>query len=1841
MDTKDTNTKNDKNDKNTENNKNGNDAEGDDHGGEVSNATQRGRTTRTEGAQISRNLVDTQGTMGATDTGFSPTLAPAWRAVVVLITLSSLVYMPTNPEGTRSFPGHDIMEDESREATLTRAEAALAALPTAQLRSLESFHAADLAQHRVVVAPAWHADLSLETDRDDWVPWDDLEGANAEAAGAAAFMMSALTTEPDPAARRSIPLDEVDWGPETVAAEDLIAYMKSVDEDQLNEKTLIAAFGRSSCPNVCDWAGRVGNSLAPSASSFPHSLKRSNPFQNHGSYKFMAFANRRTLQLSPRRPPPALDESPSSLRPRRLEDLLLPAAAERLQEWLRVEKNNLAAVKSSPQGQQMCRAPNMADANFETCIQPHGSIVIAQSEMIPAARGKIFDLRPWNRSKPGYVFEPSREQPRVIMNNDFIRSRYESSSTEAWVIRKHGRVVRTAIPSEQGAELREPDQELVGSLLDGLVFQADLPLQVQLHPFLRSLEGNYAKVDTALHKLVKSGVQECFESIPFFPWRNDPKGSATKKNSNAVRPTDDGGAPRRDLVDVDGVRAISLNAATDLKGYVDQERKHLKHPFIEIKPKLIDVMNDASVLGYAADIFGPLLGAVDDAKGFFNLIPVHPSEYWKLGNIWLNDEDAPNLMFTTTNRLNFGHSLNPNVAQRLADLMVEEFNERMDSLEDPLLRQIYDHEARIESPSRQQQGACYGDLRACDWLRARTILSESTGRPQRRLFAAHQYTDDIIILVLGQERLERALSCWQSVLDDLGIAPSPEKRMAGTRLTWLGFDLFLHNRVVALQPAKLHRALTTLDEAIAGRPVTFDTWRSFTGLLEHFAPMMSGIDRSNFMLLYGANFRRGQSAGPKTLMRFSEQLLAQCRRWRASLIMKPGSFMSDSRFSTIVEPSSPLGESALELIRREEFLAPQANSDVHLYVFSDAAAEESFEGLGGWLAGQYWHLEVPADLRGTLHITSLELLSLCIGVIIWAEDLSGHRFTLCSDALATVQNMWRNAARSPAMQAILLLLQNMPEFHILRPYFDVEHVFGPANIMADAASRAKLKLLSAVAAQLGVTARRIALPERALKFFSDACAAVRELGNDYAAPAAKKPRHAYSIGVDAISVDAPLPQRHQQRYRTTDLSPAPPNPVISWTEDRPRPTNFGPSYSSDDAGDGPHINARDGPSPGYPTVLAPEPLFRERVAASEPLPSSLPAVPPETLRTGPTTYARPLFRTKAPTAGGSAHPAPPRESSTLTAASSPLFRAPTDTCAPLAEQPSSTLGALSPPPSDYISSSTAMHDASVLDDASQLAVESLLLTIRDDTSSTAIAPTDPTLLQNLLAAVGLAVFSTVNVRTRKKDATAWRYWVEFTSELGTPTMRDASAAAFEVNVILFACFVFWLANMKMKPREKHRRLCKPSSILGNVYGVLRTLRYNGVRLDIMPRLSTVVTKLTDDFAMTYGYEALAPHQREPFTNAEVAGMLETPDGTTISSRLITTLEWSSWFGINLEAAVGISRDGGFRLAEWTNEIFHPMSMSRASLFFIINDVVHRCPSAEALASMTTGDLAGILVGPAKNDQYGLAFYNHPLYFRFRTGIRNTASALRNLERSCPCQPADRRRCPLLSRDSKFNPIPQRLARAALNTIMGHIPEAIRKHRSWHAFRVRLATLLQLAGAGESLILALLRWKSAKSLLIYARRNPQELATWSDRTLDHEVASVRGANLPSPLDNPMAAVPNSLTAASYEVLFNAQTGAVDDAAYFAASHAVDQLQLDGADFVAGLRQGIQLTAEHEEHDEPESAPADDGGALDYSSEHSDTDSEPGAPAVAALTPLQKLYAHVLSPAARAARDDGAP
>jgi hypothetical protein len=214
-----------------------------------------------------------------------------------------------------------------------------------------------------------------------------------------------------------------------------------------------------------------------------------------------------------------------------------------------------------------------------------------------------------------------------------------------------------------------PDQELVGMLIDGVQFKADLGLQIVLGPHLSSLSNAYGNVQKEILRLTTEGYYGLHRVLPYAPMRAMPQGSTPRKlEPGRDRRTSDGGFPRRPAYDSSGILAKSLNAAIGLKSSFDsihvpwesdsEEDSTLEHDAErfcntcgeevlpenvvpkwlakEIKPQIQDKVWDDMVLRHAAFFvfYEPIRGWKDDAADYFNQIPLAPSEYWVSCLFW-------------------------------------------------------------------------------------------------------------------------------------------------------------------------------------------------------------------------------------------------------------------------------------------------------------------------------------------------------------------------------------------------------------------------------------------------------------------------------------------------------------------------------------------------------------------------------------------------------------------------------------------------------------------------------------------------------------------------------------------------------------------------------------------------------------------------------------------------------------------------------------------------------------------------------------------------------------------------------------------------------------------------------------------------------------------------------------------------------------------------------------------------------------------------------------------------------------------------------------------------------
>jgi hypothetical protein len=466
----------------------------------------------------------------------------------------------------------------------------------------------------------------------------------------------------------------------------------------------------------------------------------------------------------------------------------------------------------------------------------------------------------------------------------------------------------------------------------------------------------------------------------------------------------------------------------------------------------------------------------------------------------------------------------------------------------------------------------------------------------------------------------------------------------------------------------------------------------------------------------------------------------------------------------------------------------------------------------------------------------------------------------------------------------------------------------------------------------------------------------------------------------------------------------------------------------------------------------------------------------------------------------------------------------------------SSFGMLPPVPS------THLLVGDILAQPSLVAQSPLLDLLLNDDSAQALRPSDPDLLEAYTSAVSHTVTADVKPGTKKKDRTGWNRWVQYMQQWNSDPLRDSDPRFAIRERFLKAGYLLW-AKRRVKSTIAGRLSAKPATLMGDLYAVQRVHKQNERTFLITGMVHVVRHYLCTEYELLHGPESLVPQRREGFSRAHLRSMLACPSGLALRSRRFSSLEWDSWLGYNLAAALCLSSSGGLRKAELSLHAgveFSAMHMSRASLFFVILGQICRFPSVEQVMGMVKGDQAGILASPSKADDLAMHFLPHPLFFNFDPeDLDNTALRLRSLYVHCPVPPARMRSTPLFSLSASGEPMRYDLLdlilKALLLTFMDSITASL---YSWHSFRIGLACALRAAGAPDGIILALCRWRSLDSLNTYARINSSASGQWLDLVTHQFIDSIQGPNVARLSQPPPGMLPTAVS----EFLSKAATAA---------------------------------------------------------------------------------------------------
>ena len=362
---------------------------------------------------------------------------------------------------------------------------------------------------------------------------------------------------------------------------------------------------------------------------------------------------------------------------------------------------------------------------------------------------------------------------------------------------------------------------------------------------------------------------------------------------------------------------------------------------------------------------------------------------------------------------------------------------------------------------------------------------------------------------------------------------------------------------------------------------------------------------------------------------------------------------------------------------------------------------------------------------------------------------------------------------------------------------------------------------------------------------------------------------------------------------------------------------------------------------------------------------------------------------------------------------------------------------------------------------------------------------------------------------------------------GTPPWRldhnahsGADAAGFDRESRLLCAFLIWCYDL-IQPRSKTAVAAKPSSAYQMVDGVRRVHRRAGIFMVSTKQLTMIMNGITAAHVAEHGSESLLPQRKDPIGPDLARKLLSTRAGTILGSKV---LDWSSTLFLNLGAMFALGVSTGFRKAEVAlpnGAEFDDRRLRRGSVLWEIDGTVHADPPPELLRCLTRGRDKAVIKPPrSKADQSGAIWGAHPIWITFDdTDVANAAWWLQRLELAAPVHGAQRTRVPLfVSEASGFTA----MTHSTVDTYLGHllrvnVPADKVASYSFHSFRIGFACALLAANCPYDMIQALARWRSDKSIAIYARLNPGDYAAWVAKALLQKTTSTTTARLPFVID----------------------------------------------------------------------------------------------------------------------------
>ena len=1303
--------------------------------------------------------------------------------------------------------------------------------------------------------------------------------------------------------------------------------------------------------------------------------------------------------------------------PRSLTDLMLPRSARRWRTWMDRTLADLVCIR---------------DFGVDCDRNRPQLLVFGEQDLYEWARGGVWDFR--------------------------------RSPAECGTMLDYGAPLSPTLrPDFFERELADyPNQQIVGMIRSGVIYQADVELQAVFVPHLTSLPKGFKAVSKELKRLGVKGWYEAYATPPFYPGYYNGQGSQARKlEPDRDRRTTEGGAPRKLTYDSSGLRVLSINEASRVyhmpQHYLSDTRPEMvdwmasrglppspeqlialelhhgsKHGK-QYMPSIRTIMHDLAYLKRVATRLRlPIYIFGNDVKDYFNHLENAVSELPLMNVAWIGDEelqadarqraysdDAGNhLIFISERRMGFGIHPNSGCAQDLSEAIDFIFRKRMDAVAD----------AELEAST---------DAEVQRWLAERRVLEAKHGGHQRRLYSAHTYCDDNIVIVVGVDLALKAIAIRAEIEREAGLIMAiPEKRMLGTWGVWLGIYIFAGLGIVVVPRHKLIRASEALRRALDKR-LPFDEYQSLMGLLEHIRYAMC-LPRRVMHGLYRPHGPQGESrSGPSTLV-------------------LPTFFMARQLLSWLERLGLSAGAAATDAVRRSSLARPR-----HSLVYvgsSDAATDSEPPGLGGYMHGYFWYIALRAVHVAWLHISVLELLATGFSTIIFRRIMPpSAELCLGADASATATTLTLHSQSSEALIDAHHELLALPSFQQAQRHTSLGQLRGDANEASDAVSRGKWDTFRALCRRLRVRPQEVMAPTECLDLLdrvlrSAILRGVRVRPNPYVA----------------------TPQSIPEAYHHL-LPPAPRARLLTRDEQ-----HLGKRRR----------NCEDGDGPG---------AYAAAKAAAKRQPS-FSAQPPR--------YPSQYWLARHTT------PVPPQAPVTLsvptTGASRNAVAATNNRRQPQVKRMPSVVinGERFAAPVPRKERAISKRKLVMLELADRRARRMAPPRASDDQHNALAQAVRAT---HELAEHGAAV-GTLDI-----DDHAFVFWERFCALYGwSPTLDgDADWARSHPDEISQRLAIFQAWVYPQLSGRGDRSDAKPRTVFNNyVLAVLRMLSREHMPMPKAKHVEKNLAGLMRSFKQIYGVSQLMPGRKQPFTPTMWARIEALEEGHPLRGR-------EPWAPSTRHRDRLILRLGrtlwrtGHRLGEI---IAHPSGE--------INFLTRSCvsitkasgrkiavPSTRDWQQLASGDLVLLAPCASKSDQFGEEHCPYPSVLPCDGSPCSAAMAVRDIELEQPCDPNKRDTTPLFG-DENGQPFTYAILHTELRKLIATLfGESAAKAFSWHSIRIGLACALHAADCPDAVIQLICRWANPASLKVYRQVGVEKNAYWTERAQHVVFDATRVNNIP--------------------------------------------------------------------------------------------------------------------------------